>query len=196
MISPPCGLPIDGVTLVIVGAVLTGQRGSGGIQGATVLKVTSIVRVTLLTVAVTCATSARGSVRWIVAIPLVVVRISEVTAGLTSMNEPADVTNSTAVPFATGAPFSVTVAVIVTVESMIGVKFEAESVRVTLFGGWVPPPPLFPPPAGGAVGVSPLHAANSNRMPSSAIQDFRFLILNMLRTPVTSHTPTVNSVSS
>src|SRR5205085_5873924 len=101
-----------------------------------------------------------------------------------------DVTNSTAVPFATGVPFSVTVAVMVTVESMIGFAFEVESVSVTLLGG-CDPPPLFPPPAGGAVGVSPLHAANNRRMPSSAIQDFRFLNLNMLRTPVTSHTPTI-----
>src|SRR6185436_19030436 len=161
--------------------------GSGGTHGATARKVTSSVRVMMLTVAVTRATTGVAEVRFTVATPLVVVRMIACTAGVTLVNVPFDVVNSTAVPLGAGWPFSVTVAVMTTVLSTNGLAFEVVSTRVAPVGGAVPPGGT-PPPGGGAVGVSPLHAAKSSSSASSANQVFRSLILIMPVPPYPSHT--------
>src|SRR5256885_1486662 len=68
---PPAGGPVFGRTLVIVGAV---EGGPGGV-GAGAPKVTVMLFVTLLTVAVMVATPVSGEVRAAVVTPLVVVRM-------------------------------------------------------------------------------------------------------------------------
>src|SRR5215212_6878596 len=102
MMSPPCGLPTGGTTELMVGVRSTGQRGSGGTHGGVVRNVTSMLRLTLLTVAKTRASPGVDALRLTVATPLVVVRMIEVTPGVTSVNSPEVVVNSTAVPLATG----------------------------------------------------------------------------------------------
>src|SRR6185436_12421531 len=119
MIWPPSGRPRGGEIDVIVGT--TGQSGFGGVHGAMIWKLTSMKRVMLLTVAVTRATTGVDEVRCTTATPFSVVRMSACTAGVTSVNVPLFVVNSTAVPFGAGCPFSVTVAVMVTVLSTNGV---------------------------------------------------------------------------
>jgi hypothetical protein len=95
---------------------------------------------------------------------------------------PAVVVNSTAVPFGTGCPLSVTVAVTVTLESTRGFALDTATVTLTpVGGGFVPGGEL--PPVGGAVGVSPLHAANSRRTAMKTIHVFRSLNLVMSEPP-------------
>src|SRR5260221_3500936 len=116
MIWPPAGLPMDGVTPLMVGAV----EGGGGV---TVLstKRTEVLLVTLLTVAVIVAITAVLEKIEIEATPLVVVLMTVFTSGLAPWtNEPASVTNSTAVPFGTGVPPWLTVAVMTELESTKG----------------------------------------------------------------------------
>src|SRR5262245_53626091 len=137
----------------MVGAV---GGGGGGLSRA--LKVMSIVRTTLLTIAVTRTRPAAPVVSVTVATPFVVVLM---TLSPPPLRAPALVENSTAVPFGTGWLLSVTVAVIVTLESTSGFVFVAVSTRLTPVGGGEPPG--GDPPGGGAVGDSPLHAANRSR---------------------------------
>jgi hypothetical protein len=101
------------------------------------------------------------------------------------LSEPLVELNSTAVPLGTGEPLSLTVAVMVTVESTGGAALDVVSVRLTPVGGVVPPPDGLPPPLleGGAVGDSPLHAANRRRTAINTIHDFRSLIQFMCEPP-------------
>src|SRR5690349_2738223 len=117
MISPPDGRPMAGVTPVMLGTVLTG----GGVVGRT-WKVTVTVLVMLFTVALMVTGPATVEVRVTEATPLVVVLMTARAA--VPSKPPAVAENSTAVPFGTGCPFWVAVAVMVTVESMSGVAFE------------------------------------------------------------------------
>src|SRR5260221_14257873 len=97
MIWPPAGLPMDGVTPLMVGAV----EGGGGV---TVLstKRTEVLLVTLLTVAVIVAiTAVLGKIE-IEATPLVGALMNVLTSGLAPWtNEPASGTNSPPLPFGT-----------------------------------------------------------------------------------------------
>ena len=102
------------------------------------------------------------------------------------MNVPLSVTNSTAVPLATGWPLEVTVAVSVTSElTCTAVEL---AVRTTLAPtGGVTPPLLFDPPPlpeGGAVGDSPLQPINAAVSAIITRTDrlrFMFNMLNPLR---------------
>ncbi|HEX6159640.1 MAG TPA: hypothetical protein VF111_05705, partial [Thermoanaerobaculia bacterium] len=60
------------------------------------------------------------------------------------------------------------------VDSTSGFAFDDVSVTVTPVGGGFCPGGVGPP-IGGAVGVSPLHAAKTNTIASSASQCFRSL---------------------
>src|SRR5687768_16389461 len=97
--------------------------------------------------------------------PLVVVLMIDVPL---PSRTPSVVENSTAVPLGTGALFCVTLAVMVTVESTTGLGFDTDRVTTTPVGGVVPPGGI-PPPGGGAVGLSPLQAANSSRTAMTTI---------------------------
>src|SRR5205823_3879844 len=105
------------------------------------------------------------------------------------------VENSTAVPFGTGALFNVTVAVIVEVDPVNGVAFDATSAMLAPTGGCVAPfpvpVPLVPVIGGGAVGDSPLHPAKSAGSAKNARKMYRCFVCFM-STPVnsSSHTHT------
>ena len=134
---------------------------------------------TLFTVAVTVIEPAAVAVSVTEAAPFVVVFRTAVPLPLST---PPVATNSTAVPFGTGLPLSVTVAVMVTVESTSGSEFDAVIVTFTPVGGGVPPGGV-PPEGGGAVGVSPLHAASSSSTAIRTIHTFRALIVFICPNP-------------
>src|SRR5947207_1279209 len=152
---PPAGGPVDGVTVLMVGAVEPGGGGGGG----TSLNVICTVLVTLFTVAVTVAMPAVALVSTAVATPLVVVRM--VRTSLVSVKVPTSVLNSTAVPLATAWPFTLTVALMFTIELTSGLGLETVRMMVAPVGGVTPPPGGLPAPPvpplptdGGAVGDS------------------------------------------
>ena len=128
----------------------------------------------LATIADTVAVPTRADVRVTVATPLVVVRIT--VWALASVNVPRFVSNSTAVPFATGWLFSVTVAVTVVLEFTCTVGFATVSVIAAVAGGVVPPPTVV---VGGllvgAVGDSPLQPANTSTNAATAKRYLRCL---------------------
>src|SRR5260221_742879 len=100
MIWPPAGLPMDGVTPLMVGAV----EGGGGV---TVLstKRTEVLLVTLLTVAVIVAITAVLEKIEIEGPPLVGVLMAVFTSGLAPWtNGPASVPKPTGGPFGNGGP--------------------------------------------------------------------------------------------
>jgi hypothetical protein len=155
-VSPPPGEPNAGVTAVTVGGGTVGQSG-GHCGGAGLLNVTEIVFETLFTTACTVALPADELVSVIVATPFVVVRSADCAP--VSLNVPMSVVNSTAVPFGTGCPFWVTVALMTDGVLTSGLAGEAVSVTTAPVTGV--PPPLPDVEVGGAVGDSPLQAAKS-----------------------------------
>jgi hypothetical protein len=168
--------PFGTQTEVIVGVVL----GGGGGGGAAVVKVTAVVFDTLLTVAVTVAVPAAEELSLTVATPAVVVRI--VVFVPVSANVPAVVVNCTAVPSVTGLPFSVTVAVTVTVEltctELLGVTVR---MIVAFVGGVTPPLGGVVDVDGGAVGDDSLlqPAMASTSIPATRIVRMRSVVVFM-----------------
>src|SRR5689334_4568127 len=121
MLWLPVGRPVAGEMELIVGAV---DGGGGGRITSWKLSVT--VLLTLFTVTVTTTGPGAEDVTVALATPLVVVRINVVGLSAVSVKLAFGevVENSTAVPFGTGALFSVTVAVIVEMEPVDGVGVE------------------------------------------------------------------------
>jgi hypothetical protein len=127
----------------------------------------------LPTVAVTVAVPTVDAVSVAVATPFVVIRIT--VCAFPSVNVPSVVRNSTAVPFGTGAPFSVTVAVTTEVESTTGFGFDTVMVMLAPVVGGVVPPVLVVGgvvDVDGAVGDSPLHPP---KMSTSAATPNKYL---------------------
>src|SRR5207253_10567588 len=108
--------------------VICGVRSGGGITTGFRLNVTVVVFATLFTVAVIVAVPAVDDVSVAVATPFVVVRI--IVCAFASVKVPRLVVNSTAVPFGTGWPFCVTVAVMIDDESTCGCALESLSAIV------------------------------------------------------------------
>ena len=176
--SPPSGLPVVGVMVEIVGAVL----GGGGSIGEEP-KVTVAVFETLFTVAVTVTAPADPLVSVAVATPLVVVLITEEPLAPVSVKEPPVVVNWTAVPFTTGCPFWVTVAVITDVEFTSGLAFETVSTTLAPDGGVLGVVVVIGV-VDGDVGDSPLHPAKIRSSATEvATKNFRCR-MSIISTPV------------
>src|ERR1051325_1128826 len=101
MTVPPCGRPVAGVIVVMVGFVDGGMTFGGCAEN-----VIDADFCTSLTVAVTVPVPALEPVSVTVAMPFVVVRMMDVDVD--SLNWPMVVVNWTAVPFGTGWPLRVT----------------------------------------------------------------------------------------
>jgi hypothetical protein len=167
--------PVCTQTEEIVGAVLGGAGGPGG---ATV-NVTVVDFVTLFTVAVMVMLAAEAELILAVATPAVVVRM--VVFVPVSANVPPVAVNCTAVPSATGVPFSVTVAVTVMVE-LTTTELLGETVRtIEAFVGGVVPPGGAVDVGGSAVGEDSLlqPAMASARAPARRIVRMRSVIVFM-----------------